>query len=64
MTKFGTAVAFVICILRFIFSYNIMPKYMVNKLFYDLVVVLAHFQKKNGVKDNATDKKLKLGNQY
>ena len=39
-----------------------MPKYMVNKFLYNLVAVLAHSQKKNGVKDNATDKKLKLGN--
>ena len=41
-----------------------MPKYMVNKFVYNLVAVLAHSQKKNGVKDNVTDKKLKLGNQY
>ena len=41
-----------------------MAKYIVNKFLYDLVVVLAHSQKKNGVKDNVTDKKLKLGTQY
>ena len=49
-----------ICVLRFIFSYYIMPKYMVNKFLYDLVVVSAHFQKKTVLKTMRQIKNLSL----